>query len=85
LIALQSARHVPRQEWPNTSVQAVMVPMERVQSAAPDEPVLQVLQRMQLADVNQMPVVSDGHIIGMIGRDTILQVLHTRMHAEHGV
>jgi len=84
LIALQSARHVPKQEWPTTSVQAVMVPMERVQSAAPDEPVLQVLQRMQLADVNQMPVLSDGHIVGMIGRDTILQVLHTRLHAEHG-
>ncbi len=84
LIALQSARHVPREEWANTSVQAVMVPMERVQAAAPDEPVLNVLQRMQTADINQMPVVSDGHIVGMIGRDTILQVVHTRLHAEHG-
>jgi predicted transcriptional regulator len=56
-----------------------------VQSAKPDEPVLQVLQRMQTSDVGQMPVVSDGHIVGMIGRDTILQVLQTRLHAEQHV
>jgi Zn-dependent protease/predicted transcriptional regulator len=83
LITLQSARHVPREEWAKTSVQAVMVPMERVQAAAPDEPVLQVLQRMQTSDINQMPVVAGDHIIGMIGRDTILRVLQTRLHAEH--
>ncbi|MGH9687035.1 MAG: site-2 protease family protein [Candidatus Acidiferrales bacterium] len=82
LITLQSARHVLREEWATTSVQAVMVPIEKVQAAAPDEPVLQVLQRMQTSDINQMPVISDGHIQGMIGRDTILQVLQTRLHAE---
>lgn len=83
LISLQSARHVPRENWVNTSVQAVMVPMEKVQAAKPDEPVLEVLQRMQTSDIGQMPVVSDGHIVGMIGRDTILQVLQTRLHTEH--
>lgn len=83
LITLQSARHVPREEWASTSVQAVMVALDKVHSAAPEEPVLQVLQRMQTSDVNQLPVISDGNIVGMIGRDTILQVLQTRLHAEH--
>jgi Zn-dependent protease/predicted transcriptional regulator len=82
LVSLQSARDVPREEWTNTSVQAVMIPFDKVQSAAPDEPVLQVLQRMQTSDIDQMPVVSDGHIVGMIGRDSILRVLQTRLHAE---
>lgn len=83
IVSLQSARHVPREEWATTSVQAVMVPMDKVQQAKPDEPVLQVLQRMQASDVSQMPVVSDGHIVGMIGRDSILQILQTHLHAEH--
>ncbi len=83
LVSLQSARHVPREEWANTSVQAVMVPMDKVQAAKPEEPVLEVLQRMQSSDVGQMPVVSDGHIVGMIGRDHILQILQTHLHAEH--
>lgn len=81
LVTLHSARAVPRDEWANTSIQAVMVPIDRVHSASPDEPVLHVLERMQKEDINQMPVISGGHIIGMIGRDTILRVLQTRLQA----
>ena len=81
LVTLHSARSIPRDEWNNTSIQAVMVPLDRVHSAEPGEPVLQVLERMQKEDINQMPVLSGGHIIGMIGRDTILRVLQTRLQA----
>ncbi|HEX4077234.1 MAG TPA: site-2 protease family protein [Candidatus Acidoferrales bacterium] len=81
LVTLHSARAIPRDEWANTSIQAVMVPIDRVHSAVPDEPVLQILERMQKEDINQMPVLSDGHIIGMIGRDTILRALQTRLQA----
>ncbi|MGC2333857.1 MAG: site-2 protease family protein [Candidatus Acidiferrales bacterium] len=83
LVTLHSTRTVPRDEWNNTSIQAVMVPIDRVHSALPEEPVLQILERMQKEDINQMPVLSDGHIIGMIGRDTILRVLQTRLQAGH--
>jgi len=83
LITLHSARAVPREEWSNTSIQAVMVPMDRVQRAAPEEPALRILERMQTEDINQMPIVSDQHIVGMIGRDAILRVLQTRLQAGH--
>jgi len=61
----------------------VMLPIDRVHSAAPDDPVLTVLERMQSADINQMPVVSDGNIVGMIGRDAILGLLQTRLQSGH--
>jgi predicted transcriptional regulator len=38
---------------------------------------------MQTEDINQMPVISDGAIVGMIARDTILRVLQTRMQLGH--
>lgn len=81
LVTLRSARHAPREEWPNTSVQAVMVPMDKVLQASPEEPALEVLERMQKADVNQMPVVSEGRIIGMVSREAILRVLQIRMQS----
>jgi len=83
LITLQSAKSVPRHEWANTSIQAVMVPMDKVQMAAPEEPALNILQRMQTADINQMPIIADHHIVGMIGRDAILRVMQTRLQAGH--
>ena len=74
---------VPRDEWDMNSVQAVMVPREKILWASPDEPLQRVLDRLMAADVNQMPVVSyteDGaaHIIGMIACEAILRVIQTR-------
>jgi predicted transcriptional regulator len=82
-VTLASARAVPRDEWANTSIQAVMMPFDRAHCATPDEPALGVLQRMQTEDINQMPVVADGAIVGMIARDTILRVLQTRLQLGH--
>jgi Zn-dependent protease/predicted transcriptional regulator len=83
LVTLAAARSVPRNEWQTMSVQAVMHPVDQIHWAAPEEPALGVLQRMQTQDINQMPVISDHHIVGMISRDTILRVLQTRLQLSH--
>src|SRR3989442_103933 len=74
---------VPRHEWRHTSVQAVMIPRDKILWASPEEPLLAVLERLLSADVNQMPVVTgtgDGtsHIVGILTRDSILRVIQTR-------
>lgn len=83
LITLAAARAVPRSEWDNTSIQAIMLPIEKIHAASPDEPALKILQRMQTQDINQMPVVSENHIVGMISRDSILRLLQTRLQLGH--
>ena len=73
---------VPRHDWDVTSVQAVMIPREKILWASPEEPLLGLLERLLAADVNQMPVVDGAeggaHIIGMVTRDSILRVMRTR-------
>jgi len=83
MVTLQAARSVPRSEWGNTSVQAIMLPFDRIQPASPEEPALGVLERMQKEEVGQLPVVSDGHIVGIIARETILRMLQTRLQLGH--
>lgn len=83
MMNVHTLNSVPRGEWCHTSVQAVMIPRERILWASPDEPLLGLLERLLTADVNQMPIVSgsaDGaaHIIGMVSRDSILRVMQTR-------
>jgi Zn-dependent protease len=83
MMNVHTLNSVPRDEWGHTSVQAVMIPRERILWASPDEPLLGLLERLLTADVNQMPIVSgsdDGaaHIIGMVSRDSILRVMQTR-------
>jgi Zn-dependent protease/predicted transcriptional regulator len=83
MMNVHTLNSVPRDEWAHNSVQAVMIPRERILWATPDEPLLGLLERLLTADVNQMPIVSgsdDGaaHIIGMVTRDSILRVMQTR-------
>jgi Zn-dependent protease/predicted transcriptional regulator len=80
LVTLHRVQRFPKDEWNNTSVQAAMVPLNSIHWVSPTEPVMGVLERMQTEDVNQMPVLQQGHIIGMISRDSILRVIQTRMH-----
>jgi Zn-dependent protease/predicted transcriptional regulator len=83
MMNIHTLNSAPREEWQHTSVQAVMIPREKILWATPEEPLLGLLERLLSADVNQMPVVtgSDGegaHIIGMVTRDSILRVVQAR-------
>jgi Zn-dependent protease/predicted transcriptional regulator len=83
MMNVHTLNSVPREEWTHMSVQAVMIPRDKILWASPEEPLLGLLERLLAADINQMPVVSgtenDGaHIIGMITRDSILRVMRTR-------
>src|ERR1700730_16689728 len=74
---------IPRHEWAQNSVQAAMIPREKILWTSPEEPLLRLLERLLNADVNQMPVVSgtlDGapQIVGIVTRDSILRVMQTR-------
>jgi Zn-dependent protease/predicted transcriptional regulator len=83
MMNVNALNSVPRHEWGNMSVQAVMIPRDKILWARPEEPLLGLLERLVSADVNQMPVVTDtendgAHIIGMITRDSILRVMQAR-------
>ncbi len=84
LMTVHALNRVPREDWAVTSVQAAMVPRAQIRLAAPEEPVLALLERMQSEDINQMPVVGDsgspgaGRVVGIVTRDSILRVIRTR-------
>ncbi len=83
MMNVQALNSVPRADWNSNSIQAVMIPRERISWAAPEEPLLRLLERLVAADISQMPVVSvsgedDAQVIGMVTRDSILRVMQTR-------
>ena len=83
MMNVHALNSVPRHEWAYNSVQAAMIPREKILWTSPEEPLLRLLERLLSADVNQMPVVSgvnDGspQIVGIVTRDSILRVMQTR-------
>jgi CBS domain-containing protein len=71
---------VGRDSWAQTSVQAVMRPLSQLQTVAPDTPALQALETMSRLDINQLPVLSNGHLEGIFSRTHVLSFLQN--HAE---
>ena len=83
MMNVHTLNSVQREEWAHNSVQAAMIPREKILWTSPEEPLLRLLERLLSADVNQMPVVSgadDGapQIVGIVTRDSILRVMQTR-------
>ena len=83
LITPHEIKQVDRERWPLTSVQSVMRHLDQVRSVTPDTPAIQALEIMTREDINQLPILSNGHLEGVFSRGHVLRFLQT--HAEmHG-
>jgi Zn-dependent protease len=78
LITLSDIRHVPREEWGQVPVGQVMIPKERLHMVTPQQSLNDVLPLMVGRDVNQLPVVQDGRLVGVLSRDAIMRYLEVR-------
>jgi predicted transcriptional regulator len=78
LITPHEVKEIERTKWPYTTVDDVMRPLDQLHTIAAQTPLTEALERMGREDVNQLPVVEDGRVAGVISRSHILQVLQTR-------
>lgn len=78
IITLSDIRHTPREQWGQTPVGLVMIPVERLHTVTAQQNLNDVLTLMTDRDVNQLPVVEDGKLVGVLTRDAILRSLEVR-------
>jgi CBS domain-containing protein len=78
LLTLHEIKAVPQDRWPAVTAGDVMTPAEKVTAVAPTADLLTALEKMDDADVAQMPVLVDGALVGMIGREQILHYVRVR-------
>jgi len=78
MITPNEITEVPRARWPYTTVADVMRPLDQVRTVGPDTPVTEALEVMAREDLNQLPVATDGQLVGVIARAHVLQLLQTR-------
>jgi len=64
--------------WPYTTIDEVMQPIDRLHAVKPETPVTDALETMGREDINQLPVVRNGRLAGIISRGHILRMLQTR-------
>lgn len=78
LITLSDIRRIPREQWAHTLVGSTMIPVERLHTVTPQQSLKEVLNLMNKQNVNQLPVVQDGNLVGVLTREAILRSLAIR-------
>ncbi|MGH9335251.1 MAG: site-2 protease family protein, partial [Vicinamibacteria bacterium] len=73
---------IDRERWPRVTVGEAMIPIERLGIVRPDTPVSETLEVIARANVNQVPVVSNGKFEGVVSRGRILEVAVTRAELD---
>ncbi len=78
LVTLSDIRHVPQEQWAQTPVGFVMIPLDKLHTISPDQQLNDVFPLFTSRDVNQLPVVQNGHLVGVLSRDAIMRFLEVR-------
>lgn len=82
LVAYADVRRVPRAEWASRAAGEVMTPVAELLTVAPTDHVELAIRFMAQRHLNQLPVVVDGHLVGMIARVNILRFIDLKDEIE---
>jgi Zn-dependent protease len=78
LMTLGDIRHIPREQWGQVPVSTAMIPLSRLHVVTPQQSLSDVLPLMAGRDVNQLPVLENDALVGILSRDAIVHYLEVR-------
>lgn len=76
LITLKEIQAVPREKWRVTTVGTAMILLKDLQTASPDLPLSEVVERLATG-VDPLPIVEAGQLVGMVARDSVSTFLRS--------
>ncbi|MEN8614385.1 site-2 protease family protein [Dehalogenimonas sp. THU2] len=78
LVTLTDIKKVPKESWPHEQVNRIMTPATEVQSVSPEDDLTVVLELLQSAGYNQLPVMEKGKFRGLVSRAELLQYIQLK-------
>jgi Zn-dependent protease/CBS domain-containing protein len=78
MVTLDNIRTVPREQWNAKRVREIMTPLAKLKSVQPNEDLNTVLKILAQNDINQVPVVYEDQIVGMVSRDNIIAFINAK-------
>jgi Zn-dependent protease/CBS domain-containing protein len=78
LITLANIRQIPRDNWPQTPIGLVMTPADHLPVLSPEQSLRSALHLLTEANTDQLPVVQNGHLMGILSREEFMRSLQVR-------
>ena len=73
LVCLSDLTKVPRQQWGSRTVGEIMTPVTALTVATPAEDATHALRKLAVQDVDQLPVVEEGEVRGVVRRADLIR------------
>ena len=84
ILTLHGVKEVPREQWSMRTAAQVAIPLDKMRKIRPDAELWSAMMEMARDGVNQLPVMQDGEIQGMITREDVISYLHTLQEISSG-
>jgi Zn-dependent protease/CBS domain-containing protein len=81
LINLEDIKKVNREEWDRVIVKDIMVPVEKTDTVSPREDAKEALDKLTRKDVQQLPVVYAGELVGLLRQKDIMRWLQIQSNS----
>ena len=82
IVTPHEVKDVDREKWTGLTVRDVMLPLGKLHAVKPATSLTEALETMGREDVNQLPVMSNGTLEGIISRSQVLRLLQTRSELQ---
>ena len=83
LLTLHNVKSIPPSDWLNTKASQVMIPVTQMKRIRPDAELIDALGEMDRDGVNQLPVMVDNDIQGILGRDDVISTVRNLSDFSH--
>ncbi len=83
LVCLEDVRRLDKERRSDTPIRDIMTPAEQLHTLAPADKATDALERLASRSVNQLPVVKDSRLLGMVTREDLVKWLS--LHREPGL
>jgi Zn-dependent protease/CBS domain-containing protein len=82
-VTLQRIRKIPRKRWESLTVGSIARPITGIFHTTFDQLAADVLEQMIEMDIDQMPVIKEGRVIGIVERDELLRLSLLRRNLKY--
>lgn len=81
ILTWEQTATVARELWDQTRIETLMTPLAALRWVRPHQGAVHILEAMDREGLGQVPVVDNGHLLGVLSRTEVYRFLHHRFNA----